>query len=180
MSVGEARRIAGRHQPARGAMRRDAGAPEHRLRRGADVGGDDRRRHDLRFRGGAPEGFRLDRGDDGDVRGAEGGGHVVLVADDAHALIEPGRMDLRCQRRPVGAAPLRVAGEDEHRVVEAGRCASSARRLDDDLLALPGGQPRGVQHDALACRRCPSGARTAATRSGATLTGSNSRPSTPR
>ena len=57
---------------------------------------------DLRFRGGASEGFRLDRGDDSDVRGAEGGGHVVLVADDAYALIEPGRTDLRHERRFVG------------------------------------------------------------------------------
>ena len=126
---GEAGRIGRRHQPSGGPMRRDAGAAEHGLRRRADVGGDHRRRHHLRFRRGAPERFRLDRGDDGDVRGAEGGGHVVLVADDAHAIIEPGRMDLRRQCGPVGTAPLRVAGKDEDGVVERAPVAPAAPPL---------------------------------------------------
>ena len=75
---------------------------------------------------------------DGDVRGAEGRRHVLHVADDAHAILQPGGVDLRCQRGLVATASLRVAGEDERRHRRARpRCASSARRLDDELLALP-------------------------------------------
>ena len=85
---------------------------------------------------------------------SERGRHVATMADAQDDPLESELGDQRVELFDIAVAALRVAGEDEADVVEALRL-ESARGLDQHFLALPCGEPRGDQNDALVRLNAP-------------------------
>ncbi len=179
-SLGEAHGVRRRYEPAGCGIAADAGRAQHGLGRSADVGGDDRRAHRLRLRGGTAEGFGLRRGDDCEVGCEKGRRHVVDVAGEAKVPIEPCRADRLQQRRPVAAAPLRIAGEHERPRRRAGRCSCNSRAASMSTLWPFHAVSRAACSTTRASAPTCQSLRRAERRAGATCSGSNVRGSTPR
>ena len=76
------------------------------------------------------------------------------MADARGDALQPRLGDQRVELLHVAAAPLRIARHDIAHALQPA-LLQPARRLDQHFLALPAGQPRGHQHDALVRRDVP-------------------------
>ena len=106
-------------------------------------------------------------------------GMSSAMADQPHFVREPVTGDERDQLLAIGRFARRVAGEDDHRVIERALAGKSRRGLDGLAVAFQAREPRRLQHD-LGFRRTPQRSRSFATGPGGTTSGSNAASSTPR
>ncbi len=77
------------------------------------------------------------------------------------ASLKTSRRDELLELHPVRLPSLRIAGENEDRLAEPVRAQQLARRLDDETLALPAGQPGGLQNHGLLLAHAPRRPQTA-------------------
>ena len=107
------------------------------LRQRPDIRHDDGTSHGLRLDAGAAESLRHERGHERDIGREKGSRHVVAMADQPHLVFKPMAPDQSDQFLAIGCSG-RIAGENDHRVVErALSVASAAASIDRGAPSAP-------------------------------------------
>ena len=77
------------------------------------------------------------------------------MTDEPHLVAEAMARDEADQLLAIGVASGRIAGEDDHRIVECALRIGERRRGDQIALPLDAGEARRMQHDLGARRDAP-------------------------